>query len=71
MSFLLTALTALVLVVPVELPDKTFVATLVLATRYPGRLVWAGVVAAFGMQTLVAVSAGRLIALAETRRAGL
>ena len=67
MSFLLTALTALVLVVPVELPDKTFVATLVLATRYPGRLVWAGVVAAFGMQTLVAVSAGRLIALLPAR----
>jgi Ca2+/H+ antiporter, TMEM165/GDT1 family len=67
MEFLLTALTAVVLVVPVELPDKTFVATLVLATRYPGWAVWTGVVAAFGVQTLVAVCAGRLLALLPAR----
>lgn len=54
-------LTALVLVVPVELPDKTFVATLVLATRYRPLLVWIGVGLAFGVQTLVAVTLGRVI----------
>ena len=56
------ALTALLLIVPVELPDKTFVATLVLATRYPPLAVWVGVGLAFLVQTLVAVTAGGLIA---------
>jgi putative Ca2+/H+ antiporter (TMEM165/GDT1 family) len=60
---LTAALTAFVLIVPVELPDKTFVATLVLATRYRALPVWLGVVAAFGVQCLVAVAAGGLIAL--------
>jgi Ca2+/H+ antiporter, TMEM165/GDT1 family len=67
MNFLLAAVTALVLVIPVELPDKTFVATLVLATRYPPGPVWAGVAAAFGVQSLVAVTAGRLITLLPAR----
>ncbi len=58
---LTVALTALVLIVPVELPDKTFVATLVLATRYRPLLVWIGVGAAFLVQTVVAVTAGGLI----------
>lgn len=63
MTFDLTvALTALLLIVPVELPDKTFVATLVLATRYRPLLVWIGVGLAFTVQTLVAVTAGGLIA---------
>ncbi|HKG52147.1 MAG TPA: TMEM165/GDT1 family protein [Actinomycetales bacterium] len=56
------ALTALLLIVPVELPDKTFVATLVLATRYRPLAVWVGVGLAFLVQTLVAVTAGGLIA---------
>jgi putative Ca2+/H+ antiporter (TMEM165/GDT1 family) len=55
-------ITAFVLVVPVELPDKTFVATLVLATRYRPLLVWIGVGLAFGLQTLVAVTLGRAVA---------
>src|SRR5436309_2952129 len=55
-------LTAFILVVPVELPDKTFVATLVLATRYRPLLVWIGVGLAFAVQTLVAVTLGRVIA---------
>jgi Ca2+/H+ antiporter, TMEM165/GDT1 family len=54
--------TAFILIVPVELPDKTFVATLVLATRYRPLLVWIGVGAAFAVQTLVAVTLGRAIA---------
>jgi Ca2+/H+ antiporter, TMEM165/GDT1 family len=60
-DYLVVALTAFLLIVPVELPDKTFVATLVLSTRYPGLQVWLGVVAAFGVQCAVAVAAGHLI----------
>ena len=55
--------TAFVLIFPVELPDKTFVATLVLATRYRPLLVWLGVAAAFLVQCLVAVVAGGLLSL--------
>jgi Ca2+/H+ antiporter, TMEM165/GDT1 family len=51
------------LIFPVELPDKTFVAALVLATRYPGLAVWIGVGLAFGVQSLVAVTAGSLVSL--------
>jgi putative Ca2+/H+ antiporter (TMEM165/GDT1 family) len=61
MDAVLVALTAFVLILPVELPDKTFVATLVLSTRYPPVPVWLGVIAAFGVQCLVAVAAGSLI----------
>ncbi len=42
----------------VELPDKTFLATLVLATRYRPILVWVGVGLAFAVQTTVAVLLG-------------
>ncbi len=45
----------------VELPDKTFIATLVLSTRYRGILVWVGVGLAFLLQTLIAVSVGQVI----------
>ncbi len=62
MEWITAALAAFVLIVPVELPDKTFVAALVLSTRYPPFPVWLGVVAAFGVQCAVAVAAGRLIA---------
>jgi putative Ca2+/H+ antiporter (TMEM165/GDT1 family) len=55
--------TTFVLIFPVELPDKTFVATLVLATRYRPLLVWIGVCAAFLVQCLVAVVAGGLLSL--------
>jgi hypothetical protein len=58
---LLVALTAFALIFPIELPDKTFIATIVLATRLPGRMVWLGVSTAFGVQCVVAVVAGRLI----------
>jgi Ca2+/H+ antiporter, TMEM165/GDT1 family len=44
-----------------ELPDKTFVATLVLSTRYRPLAVWIGVGLAFGVQCLVAVTAGKAI----------
>jgi putative Ca2+/H+ antiporter (TMEM165/GDT1 family) len=42
----------------VELPDKTFLATLVMATRYRPLLVWIGVSLAFAVQTIVAVLLG-------------
>lgn len=45
----------------VELPDKTFVATLVLATKYRPLLVWIGVGLAFTVQTLVAVALGHAV----------
>ena len=47
----------------VELPDKTFIAALVLSTRYPPFAVWIGVGLAFGVQTVVAVTAGALATL--------
>jgi putative Ca2+/H+ antiporter (TMEM165/GDT1 family) len=47
----------------VELPDKTFIAALVLSTRYRPVLVWVGVGLAFGLQMLIAVTAGRLATL--------
>jgi Ca2+/H+ antiporter, TMEM165/GDT1 family len=55
------ALLTFLLIVPVELPDKTFVAALVLATRYRPFPVWIGVGLAFGVQSLVAVTAGQLV----------
>ena len=58
--------TAFALIFPVELPDKTFVATLVLATRYRPLLVWIGVSAAFLVQCVVAVVAGGLLSLLPT-----
>ena len=47
----------------VELPDKTFIAALVLSTRYRPLAVWIGVGLAFGVQTVVAVTAGALATL--------
>lgn len=45
----------------VELPDKTFLATLVLATKYRPILVWIGVGLAFAVQTTVAVALGHAV----------
>ena len=53
----------LALLIPAELPDKTFVATLVLSTRFPPLWVWLGVSAAFAVQTTIAVVAGQLLTL--------
>jgi Ca2+/H+ antiporter, TMEM165/GDT1 family len=50
-------------IVLLELPDKTFVATLVLSTRYRPLAVWIGVGVAFGVQCLVAVTAGQAVSL--------
>jgi putative Ca2+/H+ antiporter (TMEM165/GDT1 family) len=45
----------------VELPDKTFLATLVLATKYRPILVWIGVGLAFAVQTTIAVLLGHAV----------
>jgi Ca2+/H+ antiporter, TMEM165/GDT1 family len=61
------ALTVFALIFPAELPDKTFVATLVLSTRFPPFAVWLGAAGAFVIQTAVAVGAGGLVALLPHR----
>ena len=43
----------------VELPDKTFIATLVMSTKMRPLFVWIGVALAFFVQTLVAVGLGK------------
>ena len=45
----------------VELPDKTFVAALVLATRYRPAAVWVGVGLAFLVQTAIACTVGQVV----------
>jgi putative Ca2+/H+ antiporter (TMEM165/GDT1 family) len=62
-----TAMLALIgafgLVLAVELPDKTLVATLVLTTRFRAWPVFAGVGAAFAVQCVIAVSFGSVLSL--------
>src|SRR5207342_3866264 len=45
----------------VELPDKTFIAALVLSTRYRPLAVWVGVGLAFLVQTLIACTVGQVV----------
>ena len=58
---------AFILIFPAELPDKTFIATLVLSTRYRRLAVWLGVAVAFAVQSAIAVAAGGLLALLPQR----
>lgn len=59
--------TTFALIFPAELPDKTFIATLVLATRFRHLWVWIGVIAAFAVQVTIAVVAGGLLTLLPQR----
>lgn len=59
--------TTFALIFPAELPDKTFIATLVLATRFRHLWVWLGVSAAFAVQVSIAVVAGGFLALLPQR----
>jgi putative Ca2+/H+ antiporter (TMEM165/GDT1 family) len=59
--------TTFALIFLAELPDKTALASLVLATRYPGRYVFLGAAAGFTVQVGLAVAAGRLLALLPHR----
>jgi putative Ca2+/H+ antiporter (TMEM165/GDT1 family) len=61
------ALTTLFFILPVELPDKTLMATLVLSTRYRPLPVLLGVSAAFAVQCAIAVTAGQLLTLLPER----
>lgn len=61
------ALTALLVVMAVELPDKTLIATVVLTTRYRPLPVLVGVSGAFFLQCLIAVTAGQLLTLLPHR----
>jgi Ca2+/H+ antiporter, TMEM165/GDT1 family len=60
-------LAAMLVVLAVELPDKTLIATVVLATRYRAAPVLAGVSAAFAVQCLLAVTIGRVLTLLPHR----
>jgi putative Ca2+/H+ antiporter (TMEM165/GDT1 family) len=64
---LATAATVFALVFPAELPDKTFIASLVLGTRGRPVQVWMGVAAAFTVHVVIAVAAGRAFALLPHR----
>jgi putative Ca2+/H+ antiporter (TMEM165/GDT1 family) len=54
---------AFILILPVELPDKTLFATLILATRFAPLPVFVGVGTAFAVQSAIAVTAGSLLSL--------
>jgi putative Ca2+/H+ antiporter (TMEM165/GDT1 family) len=54
--------TVFALIVPAELPDKTFVATLVLTTRYRAVPVFIGAALGLAVQALIAVAAGSAVA---------
>lgn len=66
MDFLGAGAAAFGIVLLVELPDKTLVASLVLSTRYRPRPVLLGVSVAFAVQCLIAVVAGGLLHLLPT-----
>lgn len=55
------------LVFVAELPDKTMIASIVLASRHRPLPVWIGTASAMVVNSAVAVAAGRLLALAPTR----
>ncbi len=59
--------TAFVLMLPAELPDKTMVATLLLATRYRPWPVFVGVSSAFAVQCTIAVAFGSVLSLLPHR----
>jgi putative Ca2+/H+ antiporter (TMEM165/GDT1 family) len=67
MSLVVAALVAFGVVLLVELPDKTLVASLVLSTRYRPRPVLLGVAIAFAVQCVIAATAGGLITLLPRR----
>ena len=60
---LAVAATTFALVIPAELPDKTFISCLVLSSRHRPLPVWVGAFSALVVQSGVAVVAGGLLAL--------
>lgn len=65
MDLVVVALTFAAIFV-VELPDKTFIATLVLSTKFRPLFVWIGVGLAFLVQTLIAVLLGKAASFLPT-----
>jgi putative Ca2+/H+ antiporter (TMEM165/GDT1 family) len=57
------ALTVFALILPAELPDKTFVASLVLATRFRAVPVFIGASLGFAVQSGIAVGVGGAVSL--------
>jgi putative Ca2+/H+ antiporter (TMEM165/GDT1 family) len=55
--------TAFLVVLAVELPDKTLVATLILTTRYRAAPVFLGVCVAFAVQCVIAAAFGSVLTL--------
>ena len=66
MNFGLAAAT-FAIVIPAELPDKTFLASIVLSARHRPIPVFTGVASGLVVQAAIAVIAGRLLALAPHR----
>ncbi|MFE6609750.1 TMEM165/GDT1 family protein [Amycolatopsis sp. NPDC057786] len=60
---MLALISAFGLVLAVELPDKTLVATLVLTTRFRAWPVFVGVTAAFAVQSAIAATFGSVLTL--------
>ena len=61
------ALGTFAVVLPAELPDKTFISAIVLASKHRPFPVWVGTAAGLVVQAAVAVVAGRLLALLPHR----
>jgi putative Ca2+/H+ antiporter (TMEM165/GDT1 family) len=61
-NFAVAALT-LALVIPAELPDKTFISCVVLSSRYRPFPVWVGAAVGLSLQAAIAVVAGGFLAL--------
>src|SRR5487761_2568515 len=55
------------LVIPAELPDKTFISAIILSSRHRPLPVWIGASSALVLQALIAVILGRLLALLPHR----
>lgn len=55
------------LILPAELPDKSFVTSVVLSSRFPRFAVWVGAALAFAIQVTIAVTAGQLLTMLPRR----
>jgi putative Ca2+/H+ antiporter (TMEM165/GDT1 family) len=64
---LVIAVTVFGLVVPAELPDKTFIASLVMGSRFAALPVWVGASLAFIVHAAIAVTVGGLLTLLPHR----
>lgn len=55
------------IILPAELPDKTFISAIVLASKHPPVPVWIGTAGGLVVQAAIAVAAGRALALLPHR----